>query len=233
MAEGYDAICKRAALISRKAFLMQCLTAIHDAVKKPSLEEIHAEVYLSSTDKHEETFTKISEEIFNINEKLDKKDMISTADLDEIGMLITSIRTYCLIARKKYSKSVSPQSSSVLRLDREKFSKRQHYQQRESFQHKERPSYRHESAPHTKKTLLVNSSKSSLSCLCCKGDHPLYRCQELLSMPVTKRQDKVREIGGCISCLYKHQGRPCTSKYACKLCGSKSHNTILHTEPSS
>jgi len=53
-------------------------------------------------DKHELTFRKISEETFKINEELDKKDIISTADFDTIGMLIRSIRTYCLIARKKY-----------------------------------------------------------------------------------------------------------------------------------
>lgn len=79
-----------------------------------------------------------------------------------------------------------------------------------------------------KKSFVANARV--MSCINCKGDHPLYRCSDLESLPISERVDKVKQLGCCVSCLYKHPNKQCTSRYACKLCGSKQHNTFLHDE---
>ncbi|XP_067209407.1 uncharacterized protein [Linepithema humile] len=65
-------------------------------------------------------------------------------------------------------------------------------------------------------------------CIFCKGDYPIYHCQNFLALPISQRISEIRKRKACANCLRStdHSLSKCTSGN-CKLCKLK-HNTLLH-----
>ncbi|KOB73159.1 Uncharacterized protein OBRU01_08821, partial [Operophtera brumata] len=64
-------------------------------------------------------------------------------------------------------------------------------------------------------------------CSLCKMDHDLFACKQFIEMTPNARLKSVHTLQVCKNCLYKHNGKPCTSSKRCKECNGK-HNTMLH-----
>lgn len=77
---------------------------------------------------------------------------------------------------------------------------------------------------------FITNEKPSCS-LCLKPNvHPIYRCEQFLSMSVPNRRDYVKKHNLCFSCLSSsHHLDSCTSKGLCIKCKGK-HNSLLHLE---
>nr|XP_012235049.1 PREDICTED: uncharacterized protein LOC105679551 [Linepithema humile] len=77
--------------------------------------------------------------------------------------------------------------------------------------------------------------RSKAKCIFCKGEHPIYHCQNFLALPISQRISEIRKCKACANCLKStdHSSSKCTSGkfrnliYHCKFCKLK-HNTLLH-----
>ncbi|XP_075150744.1 uncharacterized protein LOC142224849 [Haematobia irritans] len=79
---------------------------------------------------------------------------------------------------------------------------------------------------HTK----TESTKTSLKCKKCNGDHNLRYCDKFKSMTVKERVKFVYNNKMCVNCLSpNHFKSKCQSKVACFQCNKK-HHTLLHLE---
>jgi Putative peptidase (DUF1758) len=75
---------------------------------------------------------------------------------------------------------------------------------------------------------LFNST--TLTCLKCSADHPLYRCLQYKTLSVSARQQFVDDNKLCKNCLRPgHFATQCSSRYRCVEC-KQPHHTILHPE---
>lgn len=75
----------------------------------------------------------------------------------------------------------------------------------------------------------VSLALTSSSCRICNGDHPVYKCDELLKTTTSERFKLVRERQLCVNCLNPgHYVKNCKA-LSCKKCQGK-HNTMLHRE---
>lgn len=77
--------------------------------------------------------------------------------------------------------------------------------------------------PNKKVSLIVTSSECSF----CKGNHSIYKYEELQKLSPEDRKKEIINKQLCINCLGSgHYARDCKSS-SCKKC-SKRHNTLLH-----
>ncbi|XP_054725647.1 uncharacterized protein LOC129235684 [Anastrepha obliqua] len=77
---------------------------------------------------------------------------------------------------------------------------------------------------------ITNSSKSenSISCLCCKKSHRLFKCWVFRAYTPTERKQFVTRNSLCRNCLFPgHSASDCTSNHTCSVCNRK-HHTLLH-----
>lgn len=66
-------------------------------------------------------------------------------------------------------------------------------------------------------------------CKICEGDHLVFRCGDLLKLPIAKRKQKLIDKKLCLNCLNAgHYARECKGS-TCKKCDKK-HNSIIHKE---
>ncbi|XP_011702046.1 PREDICTED: uncharacterized protein LOC105458438 [Wasmannia auropunctata] len=80
-----------------------------------------------------------------------------------------------------------------------------------------------------KKERRVTLVSTTVKCKVCEGDHPIFKCSDLLSLPIAERRKKLLETKLCINCLGTgHYVRDCRSSL-CKKCGKK-HNSLIHEE---
>jgi len=66
-------------------------------------------------------------------------------------------------------------------------------------------------------------------CKICEGDHPVYKCSNLLKLSIADRKMKIIEKRLCLNCLGSgHYARDCKASM-CKKCNKK-HNSIIHED---
>lgn len=69
---------------------------------------------------------------------------------------------------------------------------------------------------------------ASKSCPVCSAEHPIYKCEKFIEMPVNERFQLVKNAHLCYNCLKHHEDIAKNCKLgACKKC-KKKHNTLLH-----
>ncbi|GBL76590.1 hypothetical protein AVEN_53314-1 [Araneus ventricosus] len=106
------------------------------------------------------------------------------------------------------------------------FSKDQSYHKGFSSSDKQKTKYHQYAKPN--KSFVVGREDKMKQCLLCNKDfHPLYRCFKFQNMSVHERIKYVTKENICKNCLNAHKG-PCRSTLTCRICNSKSHNTMLH-----
>ncbi|GBN41377.1 hypothetical protein AVEN_182075-1 [Araneus ventricosus] len=106
------------------------------------------------------------------------------------------------------------------------FSKDQSYHKGFSSNDKQKPKYHQFAKPN--KSFVVGRENKMKQCLLCNKDfHPLYRCFKFQSMSVHERIKYVTKENICKNCLNAHKGL-CRSILTCRICNSKTHNTMLH-----
>ncbi|KAG1661066.1 Ras-related protein Rab-30 [Nymphon striatum] len=88
--------------------------------------------------------------------------------------------------------------------------------------------------PKTATTLVSSTSnhasnpKYNYICLCCKGNHSIFKCYKFSQMSIDERCSFVYKHFLCLNCLKpNHSRRDCKFKYSCNLCNQR-HNTLLH-----
>lgn len=67
-------------------------------------------------------------------------------------------------------------------------------------------------------------------CECCSGDHPIYKCQQFLSLSLSAKKEFVQRRKLCDNCLEKGHRKETCLKIKCKLdaCASDpAHNSVL------
>ena len=81
---------------------------------------------------------------------------------------------------------------------------------------------------------VVEKTKSydnRAKCIVCSLDHPLWKCTDFHTKPVSDKWDIVKRERLCFNCLSKgHASKDCKSSYKCKHC-NKLHHTLLHRNP--
>ncbi|GBN28332.1 hypothetical protein AVEN_118861-1, partial [Araneus ventricosus] len=106
------------------------------------------------------------------------------------------------------------------------FSKDQSYHKGFSSNDKQKPKYHQFAKPN--KSFVVGREDKMKQCLLCNKDfHPLYRCFKFQNMSVHERIKYVSKENICKNCLNAHKG-VCRSTLTCRICNSKTHNTMLH-----
>ena len=80
------------------------------------------------------------------------------------------------------------------------------------------------------------SPAQARQCPNCRGSHSLTKCDSFLKLSTADRKNKVAELKICYICFSpNHFSRDCKSKSSCtakqngKKCGSRKHNTLLHS----
>lgn len=64
---------------------------------------------------------------------------------------------------------------------------------------------------------------------CLQTDHTLIKCEKFLKMEPHQRFAVVRQARLCFGCFSSgHSSVQCKSVYKCRVCGSSSHNSLLH-----
>lgn len=82
---------------------------------------------------------------------------------------------------------------------------------------------------HKKPSVSHFAGKRDSLCQHCGGEHYIYSCKKLRSLPVTARLAEIKKLNLCINCLRSnHRSNECTAG-GCKRCAKK-HNTMLHFE---
>lgn len=76
--------------------------------------------------------------------------------------------------------------------------------------------------------VYVGTNKTmDYSCLLCKQNHLIYKCDTFLGLDIKDRLNKIKKLGACINCLRKnHLAVNCRS-LGCFKCKQK-HHTLLH-----
>jgi hypothetical protein len=84
-----------------------------------------------------------------------------------------------------------------------------------------------------KSFVSVKNETTTKKCLYCnKSNHYLYQCKEFLSLAVSNRIDQINKRKLCKNCLKtNHDSDSCKGGY-CRVCGSNTHNTLLHKDTS-
>jgi hypothetical protein len=84
-----------------------------------------------------------------------------------------------------------------------------------------------------KSFVSVKNETTTKKCLYCnKSNHYLYQCKEFLSLAVSNRIDQINKRKLCKNCLRtNHDSDSCKGGY-CRVCGSNTHNTLLHKDTS-
>jgi Protein of unknown function (DUF1759) len=65
---------------------------------------------------------------------------------------------------------------------------------------------------------------------CQDKGHRIYNCARFLSLTIQKKLGIVKEKDLCQKCLKSHQGNICSTLFNCRVCGSATHNSVLHQE---
>lgn len=89
--------------------------------------------------------------------------------------------------------------------------------------------------PHIKTSLLTpatffttNNSSSNQSCLFCKQNHPLFRCNDFINKTPHDRFNFAKQHNLCVNCLSStHKFSQCNSFKSCRVCYKK-HHSLLH-----
>lgn len=120
----------------------------------------------------------------------------------------TEICDFITSVALRLAKNVKP---DIQTKKREKLTKTFHYPDKKPKYDKEKLSF------------LAHTSNN---CIFCKDQqHPLYRCQNLKKLTVSRRIDVVKGAKLCYNCLHQHRGS-CTLSN-CTVC-NKRHNTLLN-----
>ena len=73
-----------------------------------------------------------------------------------------------------------------------------------------------------------STSKQTPSCLLCKGNHYLSKCEQFTKMSQQDRLQTIKKFNCCLNCFSPyHVVKGCSSKTNCKVC-NKRHHTTLH-----
>ncbi|XP_055527207.1 uncharacterized protein LOC129719822 [Wyeomyia smithii] len=76
----------------------------------------------------------------------------------------------------------------------------------------------------------TSSKQSKESCICCNGDHQIYKCDTFRELTVNDRYNKVRQAGLGFNCLRRgHRSAACNSDNTCRTCKRK-HHSLLHDD---
>nr|XP_044248782.1 uncharacterized protein LOC123002531 [Drosophila takahashii] len=77
----------------------------------------------------------------------------------------------------------------------------------------------------------AHQKREENKCLSCQQNHPLFRCDQFLSLDVATRREFLRNRKLCFNCLSaSHMVGNCTSKHTCRVCRRK-HHTLVHDPP--
>ena len=79
-----------------------------------------------------------------------------------------------------------------------------------------------------------NSSQSfekNTKCICCGGDHALFKCQSFIKKSVNERIELAKAKRICLNCISSttHRTHDCKNKFTCRHC-HKRHHSLLHIE---
>ena len=79
-------------------------------------------------------------------------------------------------------------------------------------------------------SFAAQGSDSKKGCLCCKGQHGTFRCEDFAKLSIDQRRKVVKDGDGCFNCMSPgHQVAKCTSKHSCRSPGcGKRHHSMLH-----
>jgi hypothetical protein len=84
-----------------------------------------------------------------------------------------------------------------------------------------------------KSFVSVKNETSTKKCLYCnKSNHYLYQCKEFLSLAVSNRIDQINKRKLCKNCLRTNHDSDSCKGGCCRVCGSNTHNTLLHKDTS-
>lgn len=78
----------------------------------------------------------------------------------------------------------------------------------------------------------AGGDKTPKPCKNCQGDHPLYRCPDLLALNIAGRKEAIRRMEVCPNCLRQHAVGKCLFG-PCGRCKPERHNSILCPQHSS
>jgi hypothetical protein len=67
-------------------------------------------------------------------------------------------------------------------------------------------------------------------CKYCQKDHSIYDCDSFKREPLGSRKSFIFKNKLCKKCLAHDYKKTCTSKYNCRICNGKSHNTLIHDD---
>lgn len=76
----------------------------------------------------------------------------------------------------------------------------------------------------------ATASSSASKCILCKQSHSLSACTKFLQLKREEKIDLLSKHKRCFNCMGPHLRSSCTSKYACRICNSRSHHTLLHPQ---
>jgi hypothetical protein len=84
-----------------------------------------------------------------------------------------------------------------------------------------------------KSFVSVKNETTTKKCLYCnKSNHYLYQCKEFLSLAVSNRIDQINKRKLCKNCLRTNHDSDSCKGGCCRVCGSNTHNTLLHKDTS-
>ena len=91
---------------------------------------------------------------------------------------------------------------------------------------------RHSNQNGSKPTSIRGSVYHSTAevCLCCNGEHQIYKCDKFLEMSSLARWNFVQDKRLCFNCLRAGHLKPdCRSTSTCSVC-KQAHNSLLHRD---
>lgn len=96
---------------------------------------------------------------------------------------------------------------------------------------KEKASTSYASGARPKEQPAEKTANNKIKCFKCSGNHPIYRCPDVLSKSIAERKTIVRNLQLCANCFQKTHaaGSAACRAGACKICKREFHNSILCT----
>lgn len=70
---------------------------------------------------------------------------------------------------------------------------------------------------------------ATLKCFKCQGNHPIFRCTEIINKPVNERVRVIKSLKRCLNCFSAgHEAGSSSCKAGtCRVCKKEYHNSIL------
>ena len=91
----------------------------------------------------------------------------------------------------------------------------------------EKPFNRNKQRPRSGTTHTATVTKC---CIVCKGEHPIYKCENILQKTPKERKAIAKSLQLCLNCLKaNHTAMECTS-HPCTKCNKGKHHALLHDD---